>query len=149
MTNTDILDARYCTNSPHVITDTLEGEAIAIRLDNGAYYSFDVGGTIVWNLLRRGVAPTELGNSFGGDTDPVREFVVNLLRDGLLRVADADIVPPSLDPGLDLAGQSVSYEHHLEMTNVIGLDPIHDVDPESGWPIGDMRPHEDSGIAGN
>ena len=143
----DLLANRYCTNSPHAITDTVDGEAIAIRLDTGAYYSFSPGGTTCWNLLRQGVRPFDLGPALGGDTTQIANFVHSLQRDGLLRVNERDVTPPELDPTLDLRDVAISYEHHLEMADVFGLDPIHDVDPESGWPVSDMQPHKDAGIA--
>src|SRR4029450_13507670 len=42
---------RYRVNSPQVINETIDGEAIMINLATGSYYSLDRVGGDVWTLL--------------------------------------------------------------------------------------------------
>jgi len=145
MVATTPLSVRYSTASPNVVTDTVDGEAIAIRMDNGAYYSFSKGATVCWNLIRSGVVPSQLAENHGADEQALRVFVESLLAESLLRPDEAKNAP-QLEEVLDLRDIDLSFVHHLEMTDIFAIDPVHDVDPETGWPMGHVEPHRDHGV---
>ena len=146
MDQQQILGGRYATNSSDVITDTVDGEAVAIRLDSGAYYSFSDGGTVCWNLIRAGVRPADLNTAVGSPA-VLAEFVDSLLTEGLLRPAPQAGPSPAVDPTLDLRDVDLRFQRHEEMVDLFAMDPIHEVDPDSGWPVADAEPHRDSGLA--
>ncbi|MCB0918865.1 MAG: hypothetical protein KDC39_09905 [Actinobacteria bacterium] len=145
--DTVALQGRYRMPSPNVISDTVDGEAIAIRLDTGAYYSFSAAGTVCWNLVRAGVVPQRLVDVLAADENELAAFVASLVKDELLEQSHMEPREVLLDGTLDLSGQgAIGYERHEEMTDIFAFDPIHDVDPESGWPTSTAEPHRDAGI---
>ena len=116
-------------------------------MDSGDYYSFSKGGTICWNLIRAGVPPVLLASQFGADEEQLRGFVESLVAQSLLRPSDA-ATPPQLTEIVDLRDVDLSFTQYTEMADIFAIDPIHDVDPESGWPVGSVEPHRDRGVAG-
>lgn len=43
--------SQFRINAPTVISETIDGEAIIINLDTGAYYSLRETGAAVWQLI--------------------------------------------------------------------------------------------------
>jgi hypothetical protein len=137
-----------CINSPGVIGEVVEGEAIIVNLDSGAYYSLDGAGADVWAAAQTGTTfadVTELAMSrYDGVSEQiaadVAALVEELLGEGLI-VANADpfpcatglravvapppsVRPPFLKPVL---------QKYTDMADLLLLDPIHEVDAQ-GWP---------------
>lgn len=138
--------ARYRVNSPKVIHQTVDDEAIIINLDTGNYYSLNTSGTALWNLLSTGMTLEEVGRSLSNryDAEPIaiNETVENLVdqlqKEELLIPAAIDGVPPT--PGSLPAAATVKsaletpvLSKYTDMQELITLDPIHEVD-EAGWP---------------
>lgn len=44
-------DTRFCPNSNEVAGKVMDGEAILINLDTGAYYSMDNVGAVIWQFI--------------------------------------------------------------------------------------------------
>jgi hypothetical protein len=68
-------------------------------------------------------------------TRDLTEFVERLVSEKILLAAPEDI--SELDRHrLDSLGEyeGFIFERHAEMEDLLTLDPIHDVDPERGWP---------------
>jgi hypothetical protein len=132
--------------SPEIVHETVDGEVIAIDLGSGSYYSLAGSGPAIWELLGRGVSEEELCGAlvarFGADAGAVGadvEAFVGQLRDsGLLLDAGegggVPGVPVSLpDDGGD-AYEAPRLERYTDMKDYFLLDPIHEVNPEAGWP---------------
>ena len=93
--------ARYRVNSPKVIHQTVDDEAIIINLDTGNYYSLNVSGTALWNLLSTGMTLDEVGtslrNRFDAEPNTINETIENLVdqlqKEELLVPAVTDGVP--------------------------------------------------------
>jgi hypothetical protein len=136
---------RYRVNSPQVINETIDGEAIMINLATGSYYSLDRVGGEVWSLLEASLAVddivAELGRRYEATEDDIRRGVNDLLQrllgeELLLPCDDAEPVrafsmepapakrPPFHPPKL---------EKFTDMQDLILLDPVHEVDSR-GWP---------------
>jgi hypothetical protein len=138
---------RFRLNSPNVIGETIDGEAILVDLRTGSYYSIQGSGSTLWDAIASGASlgrlADEVASAYSVDRDAaedaVSSFCAELEREGLIVSLDglADSTP---EPPLDLApissGQVFSppiVEKYTDMQDLVLLDPVHEVD-ERGWP---------------
>jgi hypothetical protein len=139
----------YLLNSINVVCDTIDGEVLAIRSDNGAYYSMRGPSATAWVAIVSGasldVAALLVAAHHGVDAGAVRtdlgEFA-ELLAAELLVVAAPDVhgtieLP---DETLGVPWESPSFEKYTDMEDLLLFDPIHEVDV-TGWPsVTNTRP---------
>jgi Coenzyme PQQ synthesis protein D (PqqD) len=136
---------RYRVNSPNVINETIDGEAIMINLTTGSYYSLDRVGGDIWALLEASLPVDdmveELGRHYDADSDQIRREVEALIQ----RLSTEELVVPCPDGDpvgtVSLEQTSASrlpfraprLETFTDMQDLILLDPVHEVDSR-GWP---------------
>lgn len=135
-------------NAPGVIGEVLDGEAIIVNLESGAYYSLDGAGADVWRAAQPGASLEEMIGlvlaRFSGEPAEIAAGVTTLVEDlvaqGLLVVDRAAEVSTSpLQP--TVGGQASErppftqpmLRMFTDMADLLLLDPIHEVD-EQGWP---------------
>ena len=119
---------RLAANRPDVIDEVFDGEAVLINLRHGRYYALDARATEVWRLVSGGVAVAELMAARTGED--VLSFLGRLVEEDLA-VLDGGPLPPAPAPN----GHPVpGLEVFTDLEDLLLLDPIHDVDPQSGWP---------------
>jgi len=138
----------YRINQPAVIAEVLDGEAIIVNLDSGAYYSLRDSACAIWNLLAQHCTPAEVvagvQAQYAGNVDTIQAGVDKLLAELL---AESLLVPaehtstdaPTLDRDGVGAGNLPPFappllEKFTDMVDLLLLDPIHEVD-ETGWPL--------------
>jgi hypothetical protein len=132
--------------APDVISEILEDEVIMIDLKRGIYYRVKGSGAAIWRGVAAGASIGQvcatLGAESGHDAEivaAITSFVDELLTDGLL-VEVPDGSPVVAGEPLPVVAAGAPFEPPVlerfdDMTNVLLADPIHDVDPEQGWPI--------------
>ena len=138
---------RFRLNSPNVIAETIDGEAILVDLRTGSYFSIRGSGSTLWDAIAAGASlgrlTDEVASAYSVDRkaaeEAVSSFCAELEREGLIVSLDgmADSTP---EPPFDLAsisnGQVFSppiVEKYTDMQDLVLLDPVHEVD-ERGWP---------------
>jgi len=132
---------RYRLNHPDVIQETVDGEVIIVHTVSGSYYSLEGTGAYVWNALLDGHAPAEIATAYAdsGGTAPadaaadLERFTQQLEAEQLVLPDDAaagsGILPPPSHPF------SVPVlQKYTDMQELLLVDPIHEVDPQAGWP---------------
>jgi len=140
------LNARYRMNTPQVIAEVIDDEAIIVNLDTGTYYSLRGAGADIWRLAAQGLAadaiPPTLSRRYTGDPSVIQDSVGRLLQqlsaEGLLAPrtgADGEQEavagwPPDQPPA---PFQAPSLQKYTDMTELLLLDPIHDVNGQA-WP---------------
>jgi hypothetical protein len=121
-----------CINSPAVIADTEGGETVIINLAAGHYYRLDAESAEVWSRLSSGASPDLL---IAGCVNPAEleseldGIVAEFLEFELLRRADGPAV--AVEPW---EFKGFSLERFTDLEDILGLDPVHEVDPAQGWP---------------
>lgn len=133
----------YTTASNAIVHEFLDDEVIIANLDTGCYFSVRGSGIPIWQLLIGGMDSNillsrlahqygELPNQCGSE---IEAFISSVTADGLLavtndvtRVADSEAVIHFLS-----AYMSPIIEKYDEMTDLLMLDPVHEVDAQ-GWP---------------
>ena len=133
-------------NTPNIIHEIIEGEAILVNLESGAYYSTDQAGAAVWDAIANGLSINQttalLAEQYDGEPqairDAIRALVDDLQQEGLI-LPDA-APPPNSSAAMPPAPRSDKptfvapvLRKYTDLADLLLLDPIHDVD-DSGWP---------------
>ena len=133
----------YRLNSANVVSDTIDGEVLAIRSDNGAYYSLRGTAATVWTALLSGADLHEVavaaGTHHGVDGDAVlaevAAFAAALVEERLLIESDddgAEVVGLSNET-VATAWETPTFDKYTDMRDLLRFDPSHEVQPQ-GWP---------------
>lgn len=127
---------------PEIVHETVDGEVIAIDLDNGSYYSLAGSGPVIWRLLAGGASEAELCKALAarfGESEAIAGDVSALLEqlreNGLIVAADEEGGAAAPAPGVEAgaAYEAPRFERYTDMKDYFLLDPIHEVDT-AGWP---------------
>ena len=140
---------RLTVPSSRVAADIVEGEAVIINLQTGAYYTTEGVGCDAWELLASGRASVEvvaaLRDRYTADDGAIEayvdEFAKTVLSEGLMHVLESED-PGATDPSpVELHPlatkppfEPADFVSYHDMKGLLLLDPIHEVDPDSGWP---------------
>ena len=133
-------------NSPTIIHEIIEGEAVIINMEMGHYYSIDQTGARIWELVDKRASTAEIIESitqcYAGNQKTIQssvlDFLAKLQRENLIVPASKETDdqafsgnvltpaerPPFIQPEL---------HKYTDMQDLLLLDPIHEVD-ETGWP---------------
>jgi hypothetical protein len=147
-------NVRYRLAGAHIISDTIEGEAIIVDLNSGVYYSLEGPGAVIWSLVSGGMDEATLVQTLATlySSDPVeiaaasRELVTELVAEGLILTDSgrgAPTMSPEQVPAVDTPRtfSRPTLNKYDDMADLLLLDPIHEVD-EAGWPH--AQPGEDN-----
>jgi hypothetical protein len=141
------LQSRYRVNSPQVINETIDGEAVIINLATGDYFSLGGAGADIWQEIERMASVDDVVQSltllYEGDPQTFEQAVSNLIEQlqqyGLIVPADGIETPDTTprraaaDSASKARFQEPTLETYTDMQDLILLDPVHEVD-ERGWP---------------
>ena len=135
-------------NGPNVVHETIDGETVVINLDSGNYYSLQLAGAEIWDLIVRGATVGQINQYIGlrydGASESIEQGVSDLVselqRQELivpLPVSEASSALSFEDPksaGEKPAFKTPALEQFTDMKDLLLLDPVHEVDEEVGWP---------------
>lgn len=135
----------YRINQPAVITEVIDGEAIVVNLDSGAYYSLRDSACVAWELFAQqmpaSVVVAQMVSRYDAAPDviapAVETLLAEMLQENLLVATEA---APDVESSLRVTGGDDRLpfappvlEKFTDMADLLLLDPIHDVD-DAGWP---------------
>jgi hypothetical protein len=137
------MGAVLSANAPHVVHETIDGEAILIHLVTGTYYSLDGVGAEIWGVLAAGADQEALLEAaeqrYEGDPLEIARGIsglaAELLSEGLLIESQAQLEqdPPELPSGRVPFAAPV-LNTYTDMQEFMLVDPLHEVDEVAGWP---------------
>lgn len=138
----------YKINSPNVVHEVIDEEAVIVDLGSGMYYSLDKAGADIWSLIDAGTdvrqIPSMIAAKYAGDLQDIEEDVNRLVDQLQQESLIAPDVWQNSDPGMH-SGPAVQDQadrppfekpvlvKYTDMEDLLLLDPIHDVD-DTGWP---------------
>lgn len=131
----------YMVNRPQVVDEVIDGEAVMINLVTGRYYCTNAVGALVWQGLVQGGSTDQITGAlaavFSDAPADLADHVAAMLRrleeEGLV-VAGGSPAAESVDLGAAVDAYVVpEVEVFTDLTDLLLLDPVHDVDP-AGWP---------------
>lgn len=136
----------YSLNEPDVIQETVEGATLIVHNRSGTYYSLEGSGTVIWNALLAGHPVAAIEDWFAGGSEGERATV----REGMAKFIDAlvseNLIVPTTGGATAASGAwerkepkptfaSPELRKFTDMQELLLVDPIHDVQPEAGWPV--------------
>jgi hypothetical protein len=136
-------DSVFVLQPQDVVLETFVDETVAVHLGTGRYFSIDLIGTEIINLLETGSSlgaiVDHLSTRYGADPKLVEgavdEFVGQLLDEELVHPAphasSSAAIPAAVRADVEFTLPTLSV--YSDMEDLLLLDPIHDVD-ETGWP---------------
>jgi hypothetical protein len=140
------MSARYRSNAPRFVDETVDGEALIMDMVKGSYYSCIGASAVAWNALKGGASVAEVSGSLvstygiaaSDAARDVEQFVDALLSEEILvEATDATVPSP---PGTEVGDAippgeytALCLERYTDLADLILLDPVHDV-TEAGWP---------------
>jgi len=132
--------AQFRINTPHVINEVIDGEAVIINLGSGDYFSLRGSGAYIWQAVEAGADASAIVDAFvaaglgsAAELIPAVDGLLDqLVAEGL--VVEATDRPAPLLGAPDMAVfEPPALEKFTDMQDLILLDPVHEVD-ERGWP---------------
>jgi hypothetical protein len=135
-------DRTYRFNGTHFAFELFEDEVVILNVTEGSYFALGGWAFDVWLALADrhplGRLADAIAGRYGVPADEIADELSNLaaklVQEGILLEADpAEEVATLSEPP---AGgfRPLVFEKHVDMEDLMTLDPIHDVDPEQGWP---------------
>jgi hypothetical protein len=135
-------------NAPQVISEVIDGEAVIVNLETGAYYSIQGAGSLIWELIETGASAADMlarlvdqyASSSAEIRSPLLSFLNELREEGLIEFVSPvdDLFSNIPASGVGAAGGVKLFDRpmlakYTDMADLLLLDPIHEVD-ETGWP---------------
>jgi len=131
--------ARFVPRNRDIAAEDFDGEFVVLDLGSGKYYSLAGGSAVVWRGLMAGHTVDTLCAALP-DGDPRRAEVLglvdSLLAYNLIVRAEPDGAVAPAENVEELAQSSGPYHAEMfeDLADLLIADPIHDVDPDAGWP---------------
>jgi hypothetical protein len=130
---------RYKLDTKALTFEKFDDELIVINLAKGTYSSLTGSAPAIFDLLSEARSAADIAQFFGFDPDKAPEQVseiaafLHLLADNgfVGSVAAGPSLPPPAGP---LAWSAPAIEIFHDLSDLMRLDPIHEVDAEAGWP---------------
>lgn len=138
----------YRVNTPSVIHEIIDGEAVLVNMETGSYYSIDSVGAVVWAQIEKGLSGSQIvaaiSSQYEGDEDAIAAGVDTLLTELLAErlivaaeaAVDSDQAAAVHHPDPSVAKPAFVppvLNKYTDMEDLLLLDPIHEVD-QTGWP---------------
>ena len=136
---------RFKINSSKVVHETIDGEVIIINLETGAYYNLSGAGLELWSGVEQGASRQRILEVMNRRYPQQPDLVTESLNELLEQMIQEELLLPEPAPegegaGFELAAPEEDSEFvaptlgvHTNMSDLLLLDPIHDVD-QQGWP---------------
>lgn len=129
----------YRINTPTVVSEEMDGEAVLIHFKKGCYYSVEGVGAIVVRGITEGDSSATLASEVAAIAAVPVETALVAIERFQRELLDEDIVayaggsPPAIESTEQTEFSIPSLEKFTDLEDLLLLDPIHDVDA-AGWP---------------
>jgi hypothetical protein len=142
-----VMNRVFQINTPAVVSEIIDGEAVIMNLKSGNYYSTDQVGCLLWSGIEQGKTYQQLlelvkrafptaSEDLLAAIDPfIDDLIIHeLIREVLMESAGAlsdQVALPQAEGMREFRAPVLNV--YPDMKDLLLLDPIHDVD-EVGWP---------------
>lgn len=135
------LEKTYILNNPPCISEVIAGDAVAINLDTGSYYSMVGVAGQVWECLSQGYSIRKIIDAIkieGGEASMLESklstFIASLCTEGLLKEVDFANEERLAVIQVNVEELDLNFKVYTDMQELLSLDPVHDADETMGWP---------------
>lgn len=120
-------------------------ETIVLNLPKGNYYSLKESGQLIWSLLEKKASSDLITNQLSDYYTITTEEVQLALLPFLAQLEQEQLIQEVENSGFEavatmeanttnLPFTTPTLEVYTDMQELLMLDPIHDADPDKGWP---------------
>jgi hypothetical protein len=132
------MSKRFEIKSPEVVYDEIDGEYVIVDLASGKYFRIQGESGKLFALIISGQA-------LQAKKDILSRRTAELVDSAVRKLVDNSIIREATDQNpAGRSDETVSFdlsefviEEFTDLQDIIGLDPIHEVDLNQGWPIAD------------
>lgn len=132
----------YKINEEKMFYDMADGVAVVINFTTGIYYGFDELSSVAFDALINGAAESSVLSALKAlpgcpdDIDSKFNSFIEAIKEKEIIVGDGDgSEAPAFDPKLAESGFDLTVTDYSEVQDILLADPIHEVEPEMGWPF--------------
>lgn len=131
-------------NEEKMFYDIEDGQAVVINFQSGTYYGSSELGSEIIDRIINGCCPGQILKAIKAlpgcpeDMDAKMDaFIKDLLEAEVLVEVDGDACggDEPLDAALVAEGFDLPVEAFEEIQDLLLADPVHEVEPEMGWPV--------------
>ncbi len=133
------MDTRLQSNTQRFPSETIDGETVLIDAEKGVLFLLSGLGPWIWNRFTGGADRTAVieavAATFGEPAAAsTATFIDSLVASEMLVAAEGTSAEATALPESFVAPAMETFE---DISEIIMMDPIHEVDPSAGWPIAD------------
>ncbi len=125
----------FRVNSPAVVFDASADDTVIINLVSGRYFRLDAASSLAWNALltsgSREACVASASNASELEASIDNMIAALVAEDLIVEAPEVETLAGSVSPWT-FAG--FTLESFSDLEDILGLDPIHEVDPDKGWP---------------
>jgi hypothetical protein len=124
----------FRVNSPAVVFDASADDTVIINLVSGRYFRLDAVSSHAWNALVASGSRRAFTASATNESDvlaSIDDMVAALVAEDLIVEAPEAAAAEKPEPW---AFAGFTLESFSDLEDILGLDPIHEADPDKGWP---------------
>lgn len=129
---------RFEIKSPEVVYDEIDGEYVIVDLASGKYFRIqgESGKFFAW-IISGQELQTNPDSLSSGIAELIDSTVRTLVDNSIIRELTAQKSTGISEEILSFELNEFVIEEFTDLQDIIGLDPIHEVDLNQGWPIAD------------
>lgn len=135
------IDAAYVLNN-EIVAETFDDETVLIDVDRGIYFSMQGSAAAVWHAFDVPRTPAAACRELAtGLAESERERVAALIRElaeQRLIIAAEGLLANTAKPLVPFTAASFAVPVlgvFTDLADLIGIDPVHEVDESAGWPV--------------
>ena len=132
----------YKLNEEKMFYDVADGIAVIIDFTTGVYYGMDALSSAVFDALMAGASSEAVVNALkqlpgcpADIEDLYNAFIQKMLDRQMILGDGTGDACAAFDEALAANGFQLNCEDFSEVRDLLMADPIHDVEPEMGWPF--------------
>ncbi len=132
----------YKLNEEKMFYDVADGIAVIIDFTTGVYYGMDALSSAVFDALMAGASDESVVNALKqlpgcpADIEELYKSFIQKMLDRQMILGDGvGGACAAFDEALAENGFQLNCEDFSEVRDLLMADPIHDVEPEMGWPF--------------
>lgn len=124
--------------------ETFEHEVVVLQTLDGTYYAFGGSTIVFWEDLVSGRSIARILSALDGEAKHAGNSIAGAVTSFIDVLMQEQILLPvatEAEGELRLGGASPNqefvmptFEKHVDMQDLLTLDPIHDIDIAKGWP---------------
>jgi hypothetical protein len=134
---------RFEIDTQRFFCDPLDGEVIVMDTVSGRLFLLEQAAAVIWERISHGESRESILSTINSRYGSAKQAAADAC---LARVLELGLASEVVGDGDSLSLPSTQQDWPMElgeflitpyddMTSIITMDPIHDIDPQRGWPF--------------